>query len=107
MILTSKVPRSLEKKTRLFGFELSDLLLIFLYLALSNLIFGQTSLKPLIVWGGTIAIASSLYLFKRGKPDNYLQHYGEFLYADSVLSASQPDTDYRPYFKPESKARET
>lgn len=105
MILTSKVPRSLEKKTRLFGFELSDLLLIFLYLALTNLIFGQTSLKPLIVWGGTLALGSSLYFFKRGKPDNYLQHYGEFLYATSVLSASQPDTDYRPYFKTEVRER--
>ena len=107
MIFTSKVPRSLEKKTRLFGFELSDLLLIFLYLALSNLIFGQTSLKPLIVWGGTLGLAASLYLFKRGKPDNYLQHYGEFFYAPSVLSASQPDTDYRPYFKPETKEVKT
>ena len=107
MILTSKVPRPLEKKTRLFGFELSDLLLVFLYLAGSNLIFGQTNLKPLIVWGGTIGLAASLYLFKRGKPDNYLQHYGEFLYAASVLSASQPDTDYRPYFKPEPQERQT
>ena len=106
MILTSKVPRSLEKKTRLFGFELSDLLLIFLYMAVSNLIFGQTNLKALIVWGGTISLGASLYLFKRGKPDNYLQHYGEFLYAPSVLSASQPDTDYRPYFKPKPKERE-
>lgn len=98
MLLTSKVPRSLEKKTRLFGFELADLLLIFIYLAGSNLIFGQTSLKPLIVWGGTVAIASSLYFLKRGKPDNYLQHYGEFLYSPSVFTASQPDIDYRPYF---------
>jgi hypothetical protein len=101
MLLTSKVPRSLEKKTRLFGFELADLLLVFLYLALSNLIFGQTSLKPLLVWGGTIAIGCGLYFLKRGKPDGYLQHYGEFLYSPSVLSASQPDTDYRPFIKPE------
>ena len=39
-LLTSKVPRSLESKTRLFGFELGDLLLIFFYLASSNLVFG-------------------------------------------------------------------
>ena len=103
MLLTSKVPRSLEKKTRLFGFELADLLFIFLYLAGSNLIFGQTSLKPLIVWAGTISLAGGLYFFKRGKPDGYLQHYGEFLYSPSVLSASQPDTDYRPYLKADLK----
>jgi hypothetical protein len=98
VLLNSKVPRSLEKKARLFGFELSDLLLVFLYLALSNLVFGQTKLKPLMVWGGTIAIGCGLYFFKRGKPDGYLQHYGEFLNSPSVLSASKPDTDYRPYF---------
>ena len=108
MLFNSKVPRSLEKKARLFGFELSDLLIIFLYLALSNLIFGQTKFKPLVVWGGTIAIASGLYFFKRGKPDGYVQHYGEFLNAPSILSASQPDTDYTPYFEkteePDEKA---
>ena len=102
MLTISKVPRSLEKKTRLYGFELSDLLLIFLYLAVSNLVFGQTSLKPLMVWGATISMAAGLYYFKRGKPDNYLQHYGEFLYAPSVLSASQPDTAYRPFFTSET-----
>lgn len=99
MLLNSKVPRSLEKKARLFGFELADLLIIFLYLALSNLIFGQTKLKPFMVWGGTVVIASGLYFFKRGKPDGFVQHYGEFLNAPSVLSAGQPDTDHLPYFE--------
>ena len=99
MLLHSKVPRSLEKKTRLFGFELADLLIIFLYLALSNLIFGQTKLKPLVVWGGTVTLASSLYFLKRGKPDQYLQHHGEFLHSPSVLSAGLSDVDYQPYFK--------
>jgi hypothetical protein len=99
MLLQSKVPRSLEKKARLFGFELTDLLIIFLYLALSNLIFGQTRLKPFMVWGGTTALASGLYFFKRGKPDGYVGHYGEFMNAPSVLSAGAPDTEYRVYLK--------
>lgn len=99
MLFQSKVPRALEKKARLFGFELPDLLLVFLYLALSNLVFGQTKLKPLLVWGGTVAIAAVLYFVKRGKPDGYLQHYGEFMTAPSVLSPSLPDLEYRPYFQ--------
>jgi hypothetical protein len=99
MLLHSKVPRSLEKKVRLFGFELADLLIIFLYLALSNLIFGQTKLKPLLVWGGTVGIAGVLYFVKRGKPDGYLQHYGEFMTSPSVLSPSTPDLEYRLYFQ--------
>ena len=102
MLLHSKVPRALEKKVRLFGFELADLLIIFLYLALSNLIFGQTRLKPVLVWGGTVGIAAVLYFIKRGKPDAYLQHYGEFMTSASVLSPSMPDLKYRPYFVTES-----
>lgn len=98
MLFRSRVPRSLEKKVRIFGFELGDLLLIFLYLALSNLVFGTTKLKPMIVWGGTLAIAGIIYFVKRGKPDGYLQHYGEFLTGPSVYSSSQPDIEYRPYF---------
>ena len=98
MLLNSRVPRSLERKVRIFGFELADLLLIFLYLAISNLFFGQTKLKPLLVWGGTSVIATLLYFVKRDKPDGFLQHYGEFLNSPSVLSAQAPDTEYRPYF---------
>ncbi len=99
MILHSKVPRSLEKKARIFGFELGDLLLIFLYLALSNLIFGQTKLKPLLVWGGTLGLAGVIYFVKRGRPDGFIQHYGEFLTKPSVYSAAMPDIEYRPYFQ--------
>lgn len=112
MLLNSKVPRALERKARIFGFELPDLLLIFLYLALSNLVFGQTRLKPLAVWGGTITIAAVLYFVKRGKPDGYLQHYGEFLHSPSVLTAQSPDDEYCPYFAndertPDENAKQT
>lgn len=96
-LLVSKVPRALEIKARLFGFELGDLLFIFLYLALSNLIFGQTRLKVPFVWIGTLGIAGTLYFVKRGKPEGYLQHAGEHFWSPGVLSAGAPDTDYRPY----------
>ena len=95
-LLVSKVPRALESKARLFGFELGDLLVVFLYLALSNLIFGSTPLKGPLVWGGTLVLASALYFLKRGKPDQYLQHYGEFARGPGIYSAAQPDTQYRP-----------
>ena len=98
-LLVSKVPRTLDIKTKLFGFELGDLLLIFLYLALSNLIFGTTGLKFPVVWLGTVGLALALYFFKRGKPDHYLQHYGEYLRAPAVYSAALPDLKYRPYLE--------
>jgi hypothetical protein len=96
-LLVSKVPRALETKTRLFGFELGDLLFVFLYLAISNLIFGQTRLKLPMVWIGTLSLAGSLYFVKRGKPENYIQHAGEHFWSPGVLSAGAADLEYRPY----------
>ena len=97
-LIVSKVPRALDIKTKLFGFELGDLLLIFLYLALSNLIFGSTRLKAPLVWGGTAILAGGLYFMKRGKPDQYLQHLGEYFRAPGIYTSGAPDTEYRPYF---------
>ena len=98
-LLVTKVPRSLESKTKLFGFELGDLLLIFLYLSLSNLVFGSTVIRPIAVWGGTVAMAGVLYFVKRGKPDHYLQHLGEYSRLEGMLSPGVPDTEYYPYLK--------
>lgn len=97
-LLVSRVPRTLEMKTKLFGFELADVLLIFLYLSVSNLFFGTTVLKPFVVWMGTAALAAVLYFTKRDKPDGYIQHWGEFQTSGGVLSVGIPDTEYTPYF---------
>ena len=97
-LLLSKVPRALEAKTKLFGFELGDLLLIFLYLGLTNLILGTTRLKFPVVWLGTLAIAGILYFVKRNKPDGFLQHWGEFKRMPGLLSAGRADLEYQPYF---------
>ena len=96
-LYSSKVPRSLEAKTKLFGFELADALLVFFYLALSNLIFGQTSLKFPLVWGGSLALGLGVYLLKRGKPDNYIQHLFQYALLPSIFSAGRPDTEAVPY----------
>lgn len=102
-LLISKVPRSLEAKTRLFGFELGDLLLIFLYLSLSNLIFGATKFKFPIVWIGTLVVAGILYFVKRDKPDGFIQHWGESFFSPGIHSAGAPDVDFKPYNKGVSK----
>ena len=100
MLLVSKVPRALDSKTRLFGFELCDLLLVFFYLASTNLVFGGTPLKFPVVWLGTLALAGVLYFVKRNKPDHFLEHWGEFRRTPGILSAGVSDTDYQPYFEP-------
>ena len=99
MLLTTKVPRALETKSKLFGFELGDVLVIFLYLSLSNFIFGTTPFKFIFVWVGTITLALSLYFLKKGKPENHLQHLGEYYKNPEILSAGAPDSEYQPYFK--------
>jgi hypothetical protein len=96
-LLTSKVPRALETKTKLLGFELSDLLLIFLYLSVTNLAFGMTRLKAPVVWGGTLALSGMLYFIKRNKPENYLQDLGEFYRKPSIFTAGLSDSEYQPY----------
>ena len=98
-LLVSKVPRSLETKTKLFGFELGDLLLIFLYLSVSNLIFGTTVLRPYAVWLGTLALAGALYFIKRGQPDGYLQHLGEYIARPAYFAAGSADRLYRKFKK--------
>lgn len=96
-LITSTVPRSLEVKSKIFGYELPDLLFIFFNLALTNLIFGSTSFRYPVVWGSTLGMALFLFFIKRGKPDNYLQHLGEFLTTASYRAAGRSDQKYRRF----------
>ena len=111
MLTVTKVPRALENKTTVFGFEISELILIFVYLSASNFIFGRTSLKIPIVWGGTAAMAGVISATRRKRPDQYLVHYLEYYRTPEILSAGAPDTAFINYEKsreepagPESQA---
>ena len=75
-LLTTRVPRALDMKSKLFGYEMPDLLLIFMNLSLTSLLFGGTSVRYPLVWGTTLSLALFLHFVKRGKPDGYLQHLG-------------------------------
>jgi hypothetical protein len=90
-LLTSSVPRALEMRTKLFGFELADLLLIFLNLALTNLVFGSSEFRYSLVWGSSLSIAGFLFFVKRGKPDRYLEHAFKYMVSPSVFFANLPD----------------
>lgn len=98
-LLTSSVPRALEMKSKLFGYELPDLLLIFVNLSITNLIFGGSSLRYPLVWETTLGMALFLFFAKRGKPDNYLQHLGEYWMKPSYLAAGRPDRKFKPFRK--------
>jgi hypothetical protein len=96
-LLTSRVPRALEMKSKLFGFELSDLLLIFMNLSVTNLVFGTTSLRFVLVWGTTSSLALFLFFAKRGRPDNYLQHLIEHYVRPAYFAAGRSDKIYRRF----------
>lgn len=96
-LLTTGVPRALEMKSKLFGYELPDLLLIFFNLAITNLVFGGTGLRYPLVWGTTLAWALFLYFAKRGRPDNYIQHLGEFLIRPAYYAAGGRDRIARKF----------
>ena len=98
-LMTTKVPRALEMKSKLFGFELPDLLLIFMNLAITNLVFGTTSFRYSLVWGTTLSLALFLFFAKRGRPDNYLQHLGEYITTPAYKAAGRGDTKYRRFKK--------
>lgn len=98
-LLTTKVPRALEMKSKLFGYEIPDLLLIFMNLTATNLIFGATSFRYPLVWGTTVGLALFLFFAKRGRPDNYLQHLGEFIAKPAYRVAAGKDRIYRRFKK--------
>ncbi len=101
-ILVSNVPRALEMKSKLFGYELPDLLFIFFNLAFTNFLFGGTSFRYPLVWGSTLGLAALLFFAKRGKPDSYLQHLGEYYVSPSYRSAGSSDRSFREFhFKEE------
>ena len=94
-LMASHVPRTLETKSKMFGLELTDVVLVLLNLSLTNLVFGPTPLKIPMVFGTSAALALLLFFVKRGKPDKYLQHLFEHLLAPTVRWANAPDDLYR------------
>lgn len=95
----TKVPRTLEMKTKLFGFEIADLVLIFMTLSITNFVFGSTRFRYPLVWGITLTLAGVLHFAKRGRPDGFIQHYCEFLFSKGYRAAGSPDTLYKPFKK--------
>ena len=92
------VSQSLERKLRIFGFEVPDVLLIFLVLSALNFLFGQTGQKLLFVWSPVATLALTIRIGKRGKPDNFLLHWAKFKAAPKYLTAF-PEGDHIPFFK--------
>ncbi len=87
---------SLERKLLILGFEVPDILSIFLLLSILNFTFGQTNYKLVLVWAPVVAAATVLRIGKRGKPDNYLVHLVKFHSRPKYFSAFQEPTQSEP-----------
>lgn len=98
-IVTSTVPRTLETKSKILGLELSDVLVLLLNLSIQNLIFGSTSLKIPMVFGTSLLLGMTLFFFKKGKPDQYLQHFFEHFISPTIFTANAIDRQYRRFRK--------
>ena len=88
------VSQCLEKKLRIFGFEVPDILATFITLSVLNFIFGQAHSKLMFVWLPSLALAAVLYFGKKGKPDNYLVHWLRFQVKPGIFSAFDAPTDW-------------
>ncbi len=96
-IKVTEVSRCLDKKMMVMGFEVPDLLIIFLTMSILNFLFGTTDLKWLFVWLPSAALALTIKFSKRGKPDNYLIHWLRFQIKPGILSAfADPTNDINP-----------
>lgn len=94
-IRTTPVSRCLEKKMMVMGFEIPDLLAIFLSLSVLNFLFGSTELKIPLVWVPAFSLAFVLRFVKRGKPENYLVHWLRFQFQPGVISAFPDPSHYK------------
>lgn len=95
------VSKCLDKKLRIAGFEIPDLLILFLTVSILNFVFGQTDMTFFLVWLPSVLLAALLYFGKKGKPDNYLVHWMRYQFRPGVLWAF-PDptmTDNQPTIK--------
>lgn len=77
-LVTSKTFRCLDRKAKILGFELFDVLMIGIVLSGMNLFVGQVPFRFLVTWTPALVLAGVLWITKRGKPENYLLHFIRF-----------------------------
>lgn len=92
----TSVSKCLDNKLIMFGFEVMDILAIFLCLSVLNLVFSNTGMKFFLVWIPTVLLALALRYGKRGKPDKYLVHWIRYQIQPGLLSAFAEPTISKP-----------
>jgi putative exporter of polyketide antibiotics len=91
----TSIPKCLDKKLSIFGFEIIDLCAIFVSLSILNLLFGEIS-RVFLVWIPTVVLALVLHFGKKGKPEKYLIHFLKFQFIPGTYSAFEDSKDFVP-----------
>lgn len=84
---TTPVSRCLEKKMRIMGFEIPDLLALFLFLSVLHFIFGRSESQFILVWLPFLCAAAAIRAAKVGKPENFFFHWLKHHFTPKRLSA--------------------
>lgn len=88
----STVHRNLDSKFKFFGMELFDVIGIGAVTSTMNLIFGQTNMVELMVFGFPALLTLIVYFGKKGKPDRFLQDSIRFSILPGVFCVGEPLT---------------
>lgn len=83
----SKINQCLEKKLKILGFEVPDVLALFFVVSVLNFVTGPLNMRLVTVWIPAIVLACVLWIGKRGKADGYLVHLLRFHLLPKRLSA--------------------
>ncbi len=76
---TSRVHRSLDSRIKILGMDAQDLILVLLFSAVMNMIFGQTILALPLVFILPIALAILLFVLRKSKSPDYLADMAKYL----------------------------
>ena len=97
MLRTVSVATCLDKRLLVLGFEVPDLLAIFILLSALHLFLGDLGNQLVMIWLPTAVLTAILWIGKRGKPDNYLIHWVRFHLKPGTLSAFDLARNWVPY----------
>jgi hypothetical protein len=89
----TSVPKCLDKKLSIFGFEIIDICAIFISLSILNLVFGEIS-RLFLVWTPTLVLAFILHFGKKGKPEKYLIHLLKYQFRPGTYSAFEDSKEF-------------